>query len=96
MIEFDASVWGLAYAIVYGADDFLLLYNLLWQTEGQPPKKVSRYIYNRISRDQFLHAQEIAKEMRESCQAVNDPEDIRPVGLDYFWKRIQEVYDTDW
>lgn len=87
---------GLAYAIVYGADDFLLLYNLLRQTEGQPAKKVSRYIYNRVPCDKFLHAQENAKEMRESCQAVNGPEDIRPAGLHYFWERMQDVYGTDW
>ena len=39
---------------------------------------------------------EIAKEIRESCQRVNDPDDIRLAGLYYFWKRLQEIYDTDW
>lgn len=96
MTQFDPGIWALAYAIVYGEDDFLKLYKALLRTDGWYLEKANRYISQYLSRDQFLHAQEIAKELRESCQIVNDPEDIRPAGLYYFWKRMQEIYDTDW
>lgn len=96
MTEFDASAWVIAYAIVYGNDDFLKLYRALVRTDGQPPEQANHYISRVLSRGQFLRAQEIAKELREACQRANDPEDIRPAGLYYFWKRIQEIYDTDW
>ena len=96
MPEFDVHIWALSYIIVYGNDDFLRLYLYLLKTDGWPPEKASRYISRYLSRDQFLHAQGIAKEIRESCQRVNDPEDICPAGLYYFWKRMQEIYDTDW
>ena len=95
-MEFDPAIWPLAYAVVYGNDDFLRLYRALLRTDGQPPEHAKHYISRILSCGQFLHAQEIAKELRESCQRVNDPEDIRPAGLYYFWKRMQEIYDTDW
>ena len=96
MTEFDAAIWGITYGLVYGNDDFLKLYRALLITDGQSPEQANRYISRYLTRGQFLHAQEIAKEIRESCQRVNDPDDIRPAGLYYFWKRIQEIYDTDW
>lgn len=96
MTEFDAGIWGLTYGVVYGYDDFLRLYLALLRTDGWGSEKANRYISRTLPRAQFLHAQEIAQELRASCKRVNDPEDIRPAGLYYFWKRMQEIYDTDW
>nr|DAF89328.1 MAG TPA: hypothetical protein [Podoviridae sp. ctIyI17] len=66
------------------------------RTEDKPPEQANRYISRHLTRDQFLHAQDIAKELCASCQRANDPDGYLPAGLYYFWKRMQEIYDPDW
>lgn len=92
MNEFDPVAWCLAYRLVYGMDEFIQLFQLLYETEDMRPDEAAYIIRGRISKHAYRRAVNIALAIEESCRKMNLDEDVRPGGLYYFWQRKREVF----